>query len=487
MPAPPAPALPRITVVGLGPGDQRYVTAETLDVLANCATRFIRTTRHPSATLAGDATSFDEVYDAADTFADVYATIVDRLVVAANAHGHAVYAVPGSPLVLERTVRLLRADARIRCAVLPAISFLDLAYDRLGIDPIESRVRLIDGHDFALASAGDAGPLLVAHTHANWVLSDIKLAVESATGDEPVVILQGLGTEGERVVHTTWAELDRTIEADHLTCIYIPQLGAPVGAELVRFHQLARVLREQCPWDQEQTHQSLVKYLLEETYEVVDAIEALDDDDPTTDEDLIEELGDLLYQVEFHATIAEQQGRFTIADIARGIHDKLVRRHPHVFGDVVVDGADQVVQNWDAIKRDEKQRTSVFDGVPTSQPSLAYAHGVQRKAAKVGFDWPDIDGAVQKIAEETDEVLDAIGRGDRPGTIDEIGDLLFAVVNVARHAGVEPETALRAATQKFRRRFEAVERLAAERGIDLHQSGNLAVLDALWDQVKSDE
>ena len=201
------------------------------------------------------------------------------------------------------------------------------------------------------------GPMLVAHTHADWVLSGIKLAVENAGGDETVVILQRLGTDDERVVTTTWAELDRTVEADHLTSIYIPRLGAPVGEELVRFHELARTLRERCPWDQEQTHRSLVRYLLEETYEVVDALEALDPDDPSTDEALIEELGDLLYQIEFHATIAEQEGRFTMADVARGVHDKLVRRHPHVFGDVVADDPDTVVANWDAIKREEKQRS----------------------------------------------------------------------------------------------------------------------------------
>ena len=406
---------PRVTVVGLGPGDERFVTTQTLDAIAAASVRFVRTTRHPSASLIAGAISFDDVYDAADSFDDVYATIVERLVTAAAQHGHVLYAVPGSPLVLERTVRLLRSDPRVGCTVLPAISFLDLAYDRLGIDPIEARIRLIDGHDFAVASAGDAGPLLVAHTHANWVLSDIKLAVESASGDEPVVLLQRLGTTDERVVHTTWAELDRAVEADHLTCVYIPHLAAPVGGELVRFHQLARVLRERCPWDQQQTHQSLVKYLLEETYEVVDAIQALEASDPTSDEHLIEELGDLLYQIEFHATIAEQEGRFTIADVARGVHDKLVRRHPHVFGDVAVDGADQVVENWDAIKRAEKQRTSIFDGIPVSQPSLGYAESVQRKAAKVGFDWPDIHGAIPKIAEETAEVMDARRAGRSTG------------------------------------------------------------------------
>lgn len=473
-------------VVGLGPGGTDHVTQQTLRVIADVPHRYLRTGRHPSAALVPDAVTFDDVYEQADTFADVYAEIADRLVRAAEEHGAVLYAVPGSPLVLERTVATLRADERIDLVVHPAMSFLDVVYARLGIDPVEEGVTLVDGHEFATAAAGNPGPLLVAHTHANWVLSDIKLAVESATGDEPVVILQRLGTDDECITHTTWAELDRTVEADHLTSIYVPRLGAPVGAELVRFHQLARTLREQCPWDQEQTHASLVRYLLEETYEVVDALDALDPDDPSTDDALVEELGDLLYQIEFHATIAEQEGRFTMADVAQGVHDKLVRRHPHVFGDVVADDTGTVLSNWDAIKREEKQRTSVFEGIPNSQPSLSYADAVQRKAAKLGFDWPDVDGALPKIAEEAEELREVAHGGDEARVRDELGDLLFAVVNVARHLGVEPEGALRAATQKFRGRFEQVERLARERGIDLHTAG-LTTLDALWDEVKASE
>jgi tetrapyrrole methylase family protein / MazG family protein len=476
----------RVTIVGLGPGGPQYVTQQTLDAIASHPHRFIRTTRHPSASLVGEATSFDDVYEVADTFADVYAEITERLVAAATEHGEILYAVPGSPLVLERSVRHLGKDPRVECVVLPAMSFLDVAFARLGIDPVEAGVRLIDGHEFATAAAGDHGPIFVAHTHANWVLSDIKLAVEGATGDEPVVILQRLGTTDEAIVHTTWAELDRTVEADHLTCIYIPRLGTPVGESLVRFHQLARTLRERCPWDKEQTHQSLVKYLLEETYEVVDALQALDPEDPSSDTALIEELGDLLYQVEFHATIAEQDGRFTMVDIVDGIHDKLVRRHPHVFGSVTADDAETVVANWDAIKHAEKGRTSVFDGVALSQPSLSYAYHVQRKAAKVGFDWPDVDGALPKIIEETTELTDAIATGDRARIDDELGDLLFAVVNVARHLDIEPEAALRAATHKFRRRFEQVEQLAAERQISMNDA-DLAVLDDLWEQIKQSE
>ena len=480
---------PRVTVVGLGPGGAEYVTDHTRAHIARVPHRYLRTSVHPCAHLIPDAVTFDHIYEAADTFASVYGEITDRLAAAAHEHGEVLYAVPGSPLILERTVRLLRADSRIECVVHPAMSFLDLAYARLGIDPVEAGVTMVDGHEFSTAAAGLAGPLLVAHTHANWVLSDIKLAVEGASGDEPVVILQRLGAPDELVTHTTWAELDRTVEADHLTCIYIPHLAAPVGAELVRFHQLARTLREQCPWDQEQTHQSLVRYLLEETYEVVDALQALDPDDPDTDEHLVEELGDLLYQIEFHATIAEQEGRFTMADVAKGVHDKLVRRHPHVFppegGEKVVAGdTTTVLANWDAIKQTEKQRTSVFDGVPHSLPALSYADAVQRKAAKVGFDWPDVDGALPKIAEEAAEVRDAVANGSAADVHDELGDLLFAVVNVARHLGVEPESALRAATLKFRGRFEQVESLARSRGTEL-RGAPLATLDALWDEVKT--
>lgn len=477
---------PRIVIVGLGPAGPEYVTEHTRAEIARVAHRYLRTDRHPSASLVPDADTFDDVYEAADTFADVYAEIADRLAAAAQLHGEVLYAVPGSPLILERTVRALRTDQRIECTIHPAMSFLDIAYARLGIDPVEANVTLVDGHEFAIAAAGMAGPLLVAHTHANWVLSDIKLAVENTTGDEPVVILQRLGSPDERITHTTWAELDRTVEADHLTSIYIPHLAAPVGSELVRFHQLARTLREQCPWDQEQTHQSLVRYLLEETYEVVDALHALDPEDPTTDDALIEELGDLLYQIEFHATIAEQEGRFTMADVAQGVHDKLVRRHPHVFGDVVADDTHTVLANWDLIKQQEKGRTSVFEGVPHSLPSLSYADAVQRKAAKVGFDWPDVDGAWPKIEEEAAEVRAAVHAADTAAVRDELGDLLFAVVNVARHLGVEPEAALRAATLKFRRRFEQVEVLARERGLVLQTAG-IEALDTLWAEVKTGE
>jgi tetrapyrrole methylase family protein / MazG family protein len=473
-----------VTVVGLGPGGREHVTVETLDAIARVPHRYLRTARHPSADLVPAATTFDDLYETADRFADVYAAIVEAVVAAATEHGEVLYAVPGSPLVLERSVGALLADDRVRCDVLPAMSFLDLVWARLRIDPVESAVRLLDGHEFAVAAAGTTGAVLITHTHAHWVLSDIKLAAEEATGDEEVVILQGLGTPAERITRTTWSELDRTVEPDHLTCVYVPHLGVPVGAGYVRFHQLARTLREQCPWDREQTHASLVPYLVEETFELVDALEALDPDDPSTDEALIEELGDLLYQIEFHATLAEQAGRFSIADVTQGIHDKLVRRHPHVFGDVDATDAGTVIANWEDIKRHEKARTSVFDGVARSLPALAYAQHLARKAAKVGFDWPDVDGPLAKVDEELAELRAAIAGGDESRITDELGDLVVAAVNVARHAHVDAELAARGAAAKFRRRFEGVEALAAARHIDL-RAADLATLDALWDEVKA--
>jgi tetrapyrrole methylase family protein/MazG family protein len=479
----------RIVVVGLGPGGANHVTTETLAAIERIKHRHLRTSIHPSAHLVPDAVTHDDLYETADTFDDVYIEITNRLTAAADEHGEVLYAVPGSPLVLERTVRYLRERASagaIELDVLPAMSFLDVAWARLDIDPVEAGVRLVDGHEFATAAAGERGPMLVAHTHANWVLNDIKLAVENAQGDEPVIMLHALGTDAELIVETTWAQLDQTIEADHLTSIYVPQLAAPVGQGYVRFHELTRVLREQCPWDIEQTHETLIPFLLEETYEVVDALQALDPDNPSSDDDLIEELGDLLFQIEFHATIAEQEGRFTIADVTQGIHDKLVRRHPHVFGDIVADDTGTVLENWDEIKKVEKGRTSIFEGIPRSLPSLAYAQKIGRKASKVGFDWPDVAGAFPKIIEETAELAEAMTETDSAATELELGDLLFAVVNVARHLKIDAELALRAASDKFRARFEGVEALATSRSIDL-KAASLMTLDSLWDEVKSNE
>jgi tetrapyrrole methylase family protein / MazG family protein len=460
--------MPRVVVVGLGPAGPDLITAGARAAIDRIPVRFVRTSRHPS-TIEG-AISFDPVYEQAASMDEVYATIVATLVDGAVEHGEVLYAVPGSPSVAERTVELLRAEPRVEVEVLPALSFLDLVWDRLGVDPVATGVRVVDGHRFVIEAAGERGPLLVVQCDSRDVLSDIKLAVEDPPA-EPVVVLQRLGLPDESVRAVPWDAIDREVDADHLTCLWVPQLAAPVGAELVRFSELVRTLRERCPWDREQTHESLVPYAIEETYELVEAIE---EGDP---EHLEEELGDVLFQVFFHATLAAEAGHFTVADVARTVHDKLVRRHPHVFADVEVSGSGEVVANWQAIKKEEKGRESVMEGIPSALPALMLARKVQNRAAGVGFDWPDVEGPMAKVLEELGELR------ENP-SVEELGDLLFATVNVGRHLGIDPETALRTATTKFRDRFSEVERMAAERGIDLATAG-LVVLDQLWDEVKS--
>jgi tetrapyrrole methylase family protein / MazG family protein len=471
----------RVVIVGLGPAGPELVTQQAVAEIARVGRRFIRTTRHPSASIVGDATSFDEVYEREASLDAVYARIVDALVEAASDHGEVLYAVPGSPVVAERTVELLRADDRVVVDVVPALSFLDLVWSRLEIDPLAAGVRLVDGQRFSVEAAGERGPLVVAQCDTAQVLSDIKLSIED---DSPraVVVLHHLGLPDEQVLELSWDELDRSFTPDHLTALWIPTLQAPVASELVRFAELVRTLRRECPWDREQTHRTLTRHLLEETYETLEAIDALDGS-PDTIGHLEEELGDLLFQVFFHATLAAEEGWFTLADVARVIHDKLVHRHPHVFGSVEAESAEQVLVSWEQIKKAEKGRSSVMEGVPGDLPALLYAHKIQRKAASVGFDWDDVDGALPKISEELDELQAAMGSAIDRDIEDELGDLLFAVVNVARHLDIDPETALRGASAKFRTRFEQVEAQASAQGRDL-STMTLAELDALWDQAK---
>jgi tetrapyrrole methylase family protein / MazG family protein len=452
----------RVVVVGLGPGDPRLVSVAAVEAIARIEVRFVRTRRHPSAGLVEPATSFDDLYEGAGSMEEVYAGIVERLVAAAGPDGTALYAVPGSPLIAERTVRLLCADSRIEVEVIPGLSFLDLAWARLGVDPVAAGVRLVDGHRFAVEAAGQPGPLLVAQCDSRHVLSEIKLAVDDGPD---VIVLQRLGLPDEAVTIVAWADLDRAIVPDHLTAVWVPVLAAPVAAEMQRFTELVRTLRARCPWDQQQTHRSLTRHLLEETYEVLEAIDELDYDH------LEEELGDLLFQVAFHATLAAEEGQFTLADVARRVHDKLVARHPHVFGE-----PGQPVPNWEELKKAEKGRRSVMDGVPGNLPSLLYAFKLQSKAASVGFDWKDAAGAWPKIREELEELAAAIAAGAETVN-EELGDVLFSVVNVARHLGLDPESALREAAAKFRRRFLAMESLAETRRV--------AITDDLWDEVKA--
>ena len=439
----------RLTIVGLGPAGPELITPQVTERLAATPTVRLRTPgipqplssrRRPTTTstrpLIGSPTSTRRCRDLLALAA------VDDLV----------YAVPGSPLVLERTVELVReaaTDMDLELEILPAVSFLDTVWSRLQVDPIEAGVRLIDGHVFATAAAGQTGPLLVAHAHANHVLSDIKLALEEPPAT--AIILQRLGLPDERIVEVAWADLDRELEADHLTSLYLPEVAEPVAHEFARFDELVRTLRDECPWDRKQTHASLRRHLLEETHEVLEVLDARaaladTEPDPDLDDHLAEELGDLLYQIYFHARLASERGSFTVADVARGVHDKLVIRHPHVFGDVEADDAETAVSTWEEIKAQEKQRDSVLDGIPVPAGFGACGQDPE-KAASAGFDW---DGGVEVAYADVEAELAEVR--DDPSE-HEVGDLLFAGVQVARRLDVDPEAALRSAAQRFASRF----------------------------------
>jgi tetrapyrrole methylase family protein / MazG family protein len=476
-----SPRVPSIEVVGLGPGGPDLLTVDTAERLDAARHLFLRTRRHPSAASFPESCSLDHHYQRGATFEEVYDAIVADLLAAARDHGHIVYAVPGSPSVAERTVELLRhhpavQSEEVTLVVRPALSFLDLAFERLGIDPVAAGVRIVDGASFEVEAAGSFGPLIVAQCFDRSVLSAVKLAPETAPA-QPVTVLYHLGLPDEDVRKVAWDDLDRSFEPDHLTSLWIPALEAPVAAELVRLEELVRTLRERCPWDRRQTHGSLRRHLLEETYEVLEVLDGLaaaDSDEsayPSAHPSvaaLEEELGDLLFQVYFHARLAAEAGQFTLADVARGVHDKLVDRHPHVFGDEVAVTAADVADNWELRKLAEKQRSSVTQGIPMAMPALALAAKLQRKALAVGMALPALVEEAERVAAEVAALAAADAEaghersgsaaGDEPvhGTQAAVGDALFALVSVARGLGVDPEAALRTRVAAFRTEVEAV-------------------------------
>lgn len=452
----------RFVVAGIGPAGPDLVPEATRLVIANAARVFLRTTRHPSAPLVLDLAtakveSFDHVYDDSDTFSEVYAQITQRLLEAflEDGPGDLVYCVPGSPLVAEQTVELLRKDRRIDLEIIPAMSFLDLVWARLGVDPIAASVRIVDGTDFAAQAAGERGPLLVAQTYDRHVLSDVKLSVdEPPEGEGAAILLHHLGLRDEAIVPVSWAELDhdRDPAPDHLTSVWIPRLAAPVAQEMVRLVELVRTLREKCPWDQKQTHGSLARHLLEEAYEALDAIEDVAESEPDVEERTIahmeEELGDLVFQVFFHSALASERGWFTLADVAENLRLKLVGRHPHVFGDAVANTPEDVARSWEQLKREEQGRSSITEGIPSDLPALALAAKLQRKAESVGLATGDLSQdreRIRTILEKLEAGSNASGEtleADRE-TASELGEALLAMADLARRVGVDPESALR--------------------------------------------
>jgi tetrapyrrole methylase family protein / MazG family protein len=371
---------PEIVVIGLGPADEAMLTLGTVRAIEAHEHRYLRTARHPAASAVPNAVALDHFYESHATFDEVYSAIVSHLFAEANLHGRILYAVPGSPAVAEHTVEMLLAQSAeqgVNITVVPALSFVDLTWIRLQRDPLSERVTIIDGHRFVDDIAGRPGPYLVSQCHSQAVLSEIKLALSETVLDPstlpPITVLQRLGLLDELITTVAWHELDQRIAADHLTSLYIPELPDSLGVAAANMHTLMRTLRENCPWDAEQTAASLAPYVLEEAAELVEAIEALGEfvlgdvaGTPVEPDDeaiahYADELGDVAFQAFFHACLAEEEGWFTLAEVLDRLHDRLVFRHPHVFPREDFDAsmivtAEDISANWARIKAGEIKR-----------------------------------------------------------------------------------------------------------------------------------
>ncbi|KOO42337.1 nucleoside triphosphate pyrophosphohydrolase [Priestia koreensis] len=479
-----------ITVVGIGAGDFDQLTIGVLRTLKNAPHLFLRTKEHPVVKdLENEGitfTSFDSIYESHDSFDEVYQEIVSTLFEKAKEQD-IVYGVPGHPFVAERAVQLLVEGAKshdIKIDVKGGQSFLDPIFNSLQIDPIEG-FQLLDGTALDKSELKLTQHMLIAQVYDQFVASDVKLTLMEHLPDEhEVYIVTAAGSTLEKITKVPLYELDHDMTLSNLTTVYVP----PVTKEEILYHQfeslrsIIATLRgpNGCPWDKKQTHQSLKPYLLEESYEL---LEAIDEED---DQHVVEELGDVLLQVMLHAQIGEDEGFFTIDDVIRTLSEKMIRRHPHVFGDVQAEDADEVLKNWNAIKQEEKQTkpNSLLDSIPKSLPGLMMAYQIQKKAGKVGFDWNDVAPMWEKVSEEIEEFkAESANEEPNENMLKEFGDVLFAFVNIARYYQLDPEVALQSTNQKFTRRFQYIEKRVKESN-KAFEDYTLEELDQYWNEAK---
>jgi tetrapyrrole methylase family protein / MazG family protein len=481
-----------ITILGLGPGDSGHLTRQVWDWLNAIQEIYVRTDEHPSVKdfpVGLTVHSFDSLYQQADSFEKVYDEIVEQIISLGHLPQGVTYGVPGHPYIAEATTPAIvqRAeDAGIPVQVMEGLSFIEPTCTALGLDPFPYLV-LVDALELSVLhhpAFSPAHPAIIAQIYSRQVASEVKLSLNAVYPDEhPVQLVHAAGTPDQLVERLALFEIDRSMHIGISTVLYLPLLEKDVSLE--GFQEVVARLRapDGCPWDREQTHESLRSHLLEETYETLSSIDAGDM------ESLCEELGDLLLQIVLHSQIASEDGDFSMTDILAGINRKIVHRHPHVFGDLKVDGVENILQNWDKLKAEEREVNGVaedigrLDGVPEMLPALSQAQEIQERAARAGFDWPEIAPVLKKVFEELDEVQE---QNDPEKKARELGDLLFAVVNLARWYKTDAESVLRETNLRFRRRFRHIETRSREQGRQL-SSMSLAEMDELWEEAKEKE
>jgi tetrapyrrole methylase family protein/MazG family protein len=477
-----------VILLGLGPGDPQHLTRQAWQILESVPEIYLRTAQHPVVKgfpPALQVHAFDDLYERAQSFEQVYSSIVEKVLQLAQRPQGVVYAVPGHPFIAEATApeiaRRARAD-NIPVQVVEGLSFLEPVFSVLGIDPLP-HTAIVDAFEFVLAHVPpfppDA-PAIIAQIHSRALASDVKLTLmEVYPHDHPIQLVHMAGNPNAVVEQLPLYELDRSGQIGLLTTLYLPPLVK--GTSFEAFQEIIAHLRapDGCPWDREQTHQSLRPHLLEETYEVLSALDA---DDPRA---LCEELGDLLLQIVLHTQIATENGTFSMPDLIYGVYGKIVNRHPHVFGDIDLADAESVLRNWEHLKAIERENSgrgeaSLLDGVAPALPALSQAQTIQKRAARVGFDWDNIEGVLNKVMEEVEEIRTAENDQARAA---ELGDLFFALVNYARWFKIDAESALREANIRFRTRFKFIENSAREQKRPLTDL-SLDEMEALWQLSK---
>lgn len=472
-------------VIGLGPGGLDQLTLGNYRRISAAKKIFARTNHHPCVQeLINEGIcveSFDKIYAAGESFEEVYEGIIQELRKELQKSSQVIYAVPGHPMVAEKTLQLIdeKLAQEYEVVIHPAMSFVDEIFRVLKLDPINGVV--IRNYD-ALKDAALTGQewLIIPQVYDKLIASEVKLDLMNAYPEDAwVYVVQALGTGHEHVDKRPLYEMDHEC-FDHLTTIVLPP-----NSEVISYYKLCKVmerLRSEggCAWDRDQTHETLKQYLIEESYEVIEAIEKQDM------YNLCEELGDLLLQVVFHTQIASEEKVFEVQDVLRGVIQKMIRRHPHVFGEEKAETPDDVILTWDRIKLQEKENNKGpgFFNDPKGLPALMWAASTQRKAAKAGFDWPDYQGPWGKVQEELQELKCAIRDGI--GIPEELGDLLFAVVNLSRFLKLDAEEVLRDTIHKFQRRFLKMVELSGKSKAEFEQL-SLTEKDFFWEKAKSQE
>ena len=479
-----------IKIVGLGPGAKEALTIGTVSELENNKNIFLRTEKHPTVDYLKEKgikfDTYDNVYESIGSFDEVYSNIASDLIKKHNDFGGIVYAVPGHPLVAEKSVFNLIELCKshnIEYEIMPAVSFIDAMIESLRIDPIEG-LKIIDAFDIGNQILDKRIGTIITQVYNKLIASEVKLKLLDQYNDETeIYYVRAAGIkEQESIRKIPLFELDMQEDIDYLTSIYIPK-DLKNKRDFNDLLEIIEILRGEdgCPWDREQTHKSLEKALIEESYEVIDAIEQDDDNS------LIEELGDVLLQVVFHASIGKDDGYFDISDVIEGICNKMISRHPHVFKNSnELNSPEEVLVKWDELKKVEKGYNSITEemkGITKGLPSLLRAHKIQEKAKKVGFDFNDVSFAINKIKEELEEVIDVYNTENVEKIKEEIGDLLFSCVNVSRFLNVDEEIALNYTIDKFIKRFSYIESIAKEKNIELTNM-NIDEMNKLWEISK---